>query len=59
MSVTRCSACLGKKTEIGLGMLERDCHVCNGVGYVKDQTETVNKKPDENEKQKRKGKKVK
>jgi len=30
----RCPACGGTKKIIGLGMVERKCDECNGVGFV-------------------------
>lgn len=33
MSV-RCPQCLGLKKTWGLGMIERECLECNGLGYV-------------------------
>lgn len=29
-----CPDCNGKKTLIGTGMIEKQCHSCSGVGYV-------------------------
>ena len=28
--------CGGRKRIMGLGMLEKECHECKGVGYVKE-----------------------
>ena len=39
MQYTRCEACKGKKTILGLGAIERKCHVCGGVGQVKIECE--------------------
>ena len=39
MSSKRCELCNGKKKIIGLGMIEKDCDECNGVGYVQIKTE--------------------
>jgi hypothetical protein len=31
----RCTQCLGVKSYMGLGMIMKDCHVCDQIGYVK------------------------
>lgn len=31
----RCDKCLGVKEYMGMGLIMRDCHVCDKVGYVK------------------------
>jgi DnaJ-class molecular chaperone len=31
--VTKCPICTGYGTMLGLGMMERKCRACNGVGY--------------------------
>lgn len=47
MSFVRCLLCNGKKTIVGLGMLEKECPTCYGVGYVdskpKDSVKDVKK----------------
>ena len=32
--VKRCDICRGKKKVMGLGMLEKKCVACNGVGHI-------------------------
>ena len=34
MSFTRCTLCNGKKRIMGLGMIEKECPECKGVGYI-------------------------
>lgn len=41
MSFVRCSLCNGKKKVFGLGMMEKECHVCHGVGYVDSEPKEV------------------
>lgn len=43
MSFVRCSLCNGKKKVFGLGMMEKECHVCHGVGYVGPEPKEVKK----------------
>lgn len=31
----KCGRCKGSKSVIGLGCIKKTCHVCDGVGYVK------------------------
>lgn len=31
-----CDTCRGTRKLIGMGMLEKICHVCNGIGYMKE-----------------------
>lgn len=33
MEIERCSYCEGRKKIIGLGMIEKKCEECNGIGY--------------------------
>lgn len=41
----RCSACRGTKKYIALGNLLKDCKVCQGIGFVKEEdVPTINKK---------------
>lgn len=50
MAYKRCDGCNGRKVVIGLGMIEKDCPVCAGVGYVgekdKEDSKDVDKKLD-------------
>lgn len=32
----KCGRCKGSKSVIGLGCVKKTCHVCDGVGYVKE-----------------------
>lgn len=32
--LSRCSSCHGRKRLIGLGNMEKECHVCKGIGWV-------------------------
>lgn len=50
--ITRCTACLGKKTIVGLGMISKDCPACNGVGHIKVKKEEVQ---DEQQSERRRG----
>lgn len=34
MVYSRCDACGGSKTILGLGGIRKDCSVCKGVGFV-------------------------
>lgn len=51
MSSLRCPQCLGLKKTWGLGMIERECQECKGLGYV-----TLNPEPIIEEKMKRQSK---
>lgn len=46
MTTIRCYKCDGKKTIIGLGMINKECDCCHGVGHVKvaDAAEPKDKK---------------
>lgn len=35
----RCYACNGSKKLMGMGMITKDCYVCDGVGYIKPKAE--------------------
>jgi phage FluMu protein Com len=35
MTTTRCETCCGKKTILGLGMINKQCPDCKGVGHIK------------------------
>lgn len=42
MSNIRCDSCLGAKQVLGLGLIMRDCEVCEGIGYVKEEQKFEN-----------------
>lgn len=35
----RCPVCLGSKQLLTLGNMVKDCHECDGVGFVSDESE--------------------
>lgn len=41
-TTTRCKSCHGTKKQIGMGMIEKPCIGCNGLGVI--QVTTVEKK---------------
>lgn len=43
MSFVRCATCNGKKSVMGLGMLEKECPTCYGVGYIDPAPKEVKK----------------
>lgn len=45
--VIRCEVCLGKKRLIGLGMIEKKCMNCKGVGHliIDEEKDVENVKP--------------
>ena len=47
-STSRCYACHGSKKLMGLGMIYKDCYVCDGIGYLKP----VEAEPDKTHKDK-------
>lgn len=32
----RCETCNGTKKLMGMGMIEKSCHSCNGIGFVEE-----------------------
>jgi hypothetical protein len=45
MQIERCKCCNGQKIIMGMGMIEKKCFNCNGVGHVNKElnTETIEK----------------
>lgn len=35
--IERCPNCYGRKRILGLGMIEKECNECKGIGHVKKQ----------------------
>lgn len=47
MKKTICPTCKGRKKMLGLGLIEKECYVCNGDGYtVAEEPKKVSKKKD-------------
>ncbi len=36
--IQRCPTCGGTKRLRGMGMIEKDCYECKGVGYIESET---------------------
>lgn len=36
-NIQKCSGCHGRKKVEGLGMIEKVCQLCEGIGFVKDE----------------------
>jgi len=34
MALERCNACNGRKVLVGLGMIEKKCENCKGIGWL-------------------------
>ena len=41
---------MGKKNILGLGMIEKTCETCNGIGYIEQETEIKEIKCDDDSK---------
>jgi DnaJ-class molecular chaperone len=41
MELKLCEKCRGARVHMGMGMLEKKCEDCNGVGYVEKKNEPV------------------
>ena len=39
MSVQVCKSCRGQKKVIGLGMMEKTCESCKGIGWIEAEVE--------------------
>lgn len=39
--LARCSTCKCQKKILGLGLIERNCDDCDGIGWVKNKVETI------------------
>lgn len=44
----RCESCRGAKMIKGLGMIEKKCDSCNGIGWIEKKDEVIAKRNDEN-----------
>ena len=44
MTTTRCETCVGRRTIVGLGGLVKECPACKGVGHVKVEPQSNDKK---------------
>lgn len=43
-NIQRCATCRGTKKVLSLGMMERTCNACLGVGFIKTEPETTDLK---------------
>lgn len=49
MEIKQCESCRGQKKVMGLGLMEHNCLVCKGVGFVeRSQTIPLMEKNDDN-----------
>ncbi len=40
-TLTKCTSCKGTKTLMGMGMIMKKCHYCDGVGYKEHKAEII------------------
>lgn len=40
----RCDSCHGARKMVGLGLIEKDCKACQGIGWIKLSPSTDNEK---------------
>jgi hypothetical protein len=45
-NLVRCNKCLGKKKITGLGMIEKQCPDCIGIGWLAEKKIDIMKKPE-------------
>ena len=43
--ITRCASCKGRKKFIGLGMIEKSCGECKGIGWTSTEKPITNELP--------------
>lgn len=41
--IKRCESCQGKKTIMGVGMIEKKCSTCSGIGWLSEGEQEIPK----------------